>query len=228
MEGGGSCRIMGDGLSIVIKCRSLVRLLGLCYSILLRITDLPSNYPSYISSQDIMAEIVGLTASVVAITAAASTALKLSKRMYGIARQLDVAADEIELFGHDMRLFNTAVELGLQSLKRMCKKLKPSGEMYHYLVRKKVLRQLADTSKSTERRLCSVWDTAESLQHRRRLLTHLKWVFKKADILALRPEMEALKSSLQLIVISISVYLGLEQLDGGLPECLIQDKLEEM
>ncbi|KAG4435996.1 hypothetical protein IFR05_008538 [Cadophora sp. M221] len=175
-----------------------------------------------------MAEIAGLAASVIAITAAASTALKISKRMYGMARQVNAAADEIEIFAHDMRLFNTSVELGLRSVNRLCTKLKPSSEMYQYLQREEVMRHLAKSSKLIGKRMDEVWDTAASLQSKRKLVTHVKWVFKKTDVLALRPEMESLKSNLQLIVTLIAIHVGISQLDGDLPESFIQDKLEEM
>ncbi|KAL2072629.1 hypothetical protein VTL71DRAFT_11972 [Oculimacula yallundae] len=170
----------------------------------------------------------GLAASVIAITGAASAGMKLSRHMFKVAKQLKGAARDIEVFAQDMRLFQKSISFSLRSLNKLFAKLNPDSDLYQLLEREELLSDLAESSGRLEDRINEVRKHTTSMKGQRKLLTHIIWVFKKADVLSLRPDMESLKSSISIIQESIAIVYFTEQLKGDLPENFKQERREEI
>jgi hypothetical protein len=146
---------------------------------------------------------LSLTASLIAIGTAATTALQISISLYDLARAYKSAAEEIENFALDLRSFASVVQLGQDSLERHRKKA-PFSEVITYIESLDVLNQLASQSKRTTTSIERVWQQTRSLQSDN-LLTKVKWMAKKSEVRGLKPDMESLKSSLHLVMAAITM-----------------------
>ncbi|KAH6999466.1 hypothetical protein EDB80DRAFT_724728 [Ilyonectria destructans] len=161
---------------------------------------------------------LSLTASLIAIGTAATTALQISKSFCDLARGYKSAAEEIEDFALDLRAFASVVQLGQDSLERHRKK-SPLSEVIRYIESCDVLNQLASQSKRTTTNIERVWQHTRSLQSDN-LLTKVKWMARKSEVRGLKPDMESLKSSLHLVMAAVTME-ALQQNDS-------EDAQEEM
>ncbi|KAH7130977.1 hypothetical protein EDB81DRAFT_129757 [Dactylonectria macrodidyma] len=146
---------------------------------------------------------LSLTASLIAIGTAATTALQISISFCDLAKTYKSAAGEIEDFALDLRAFASVVQLGQDSLERHRNK-SPLSEVIRYIESFDVLNQLASQSKRTTTNIERVWQQTRSLQSDN-LLTKVKWIAKKSEVRGLKPDMESLKSSLHLVMAAITM-----------------------
>ncbi len=151
---------------------------------------------------------LSLTASLLAIGTAATTALQISKSLYDLARAYKSAAEEIEYFALDLRSFASVVQLGQESVDRHRKRA-PLSEVIKFIESLDIVNQLSMQSKRTALNIERVWQQTESLQ-KNNLLTKVRWMAKKSEVRGLKPDMESLKSSLHLVMASITME-ALEQ-----------------
>ncbi|PVH85791.1 hypothetical protein DL98DRAFT_605446 [Cadophora sp. DSE1049] len=180
-----------------------------------------------------MAEIVGLTASVVAITAAAGTALKVAGRMVDLAKDLSTASNDIRDFADDMQVFYMAIDLSLNCLRRHSEtSTVATSPVLTSLLEKNGFEMLVDKSKRTRRRINKAWTIAKSIQSKPHMFSDtrsaIKWVFRKPEILALRPHLEAFKTDILVIITSLAIELKMFSLEGDLPEPIVREKLQEI
>jgi arginine deiminase len=146
---------------------------------------------------------LSLTASLIAIGTAATTALQISKSLYDFARAYKSAGEEIENFALDLRSFASVVQLGQDSLDRH-RKNAPFSQVIRYIESLDVLNQLASQSSRTTTNIERVWQQTQSLQTDT-LVTKVKWMAKKSEVRRLKPDMESLKSSLHLVMAAVTM-----------------------
>jgi hypothetical protein len=149
-----------------------------------------------------MADPLSLAASIVAIGGAAATALKISIALCDAARTVREAADDIESFSLDVRSFALVAQLGHDSLERHQRR-SPLSHVLQYIESHNVIEQLAKQSERTKDRLEKAWKSANTLESSGKLVTKFRWMMKKGQIQGLKPEMESLKTSLQVVMSSI-------------------------
>lgn len=149
-----------------------------------------------------MADPLSLTASIIAIGGAAVAALKISIALCDIARNVNEAADDIENFSLDVRSFALVVQLGHDSLERHQRR-SPLSHVLQYIESNNVIEQLAKQSERTKDRLEKAWKSTDSLEGGVKLVNKFRWMLKKEEIRGLKPEMESLKTSLQVVMSSI-------------------------
>jgi len=151
-----------------------------------------------------MGDPISFTASLLAIASAAGVALGVSVSLYDFARAVQAASDDIEDFALDIRAFGSIIQLGHDSLKRYCSR-GIASPVLKYLDELELVEQLAAQSKRTKKHINRTWNKTKSIESDFDVITRMKWYFRRADVLALRPEMEALKTSLILITNYIAI-----------------------
>ncbi|KAH7417383.1 hypothetical protein BKA64DRAFT_702153 [Cadophora sp. MPI-SDFR-AT-0126] len=182
-----------------------------------------------------MAELVGFTASIVAITGAAGCAAKASVKMVRIAKTLSAAREEMEEFADDIRLFSTAIDTSLDSLRSLSENpALATSPILKALLEKGGFELLIQKSGRTQKHITKAWDTAKLMQRKpivlRKARTALKWVIRQPNILALRSELDGFKSDILLIMSSLTLELKVRCLQdsNNIPEAIYQQQLLEI
>ncbi|KAH9215439.1 hypothetical protein DL95DRAFT_408616 [Leptodontidium sp. 2 PMI_412] len=166
-----------------------------------------------------MAEILGATASAITISAVAGAAFTVGGRMISLAKELAAAGEEMEDFGTDLQLFYMAVDFSLNCLDRYLKTptLKDSPVLKN-LEKTGGFELLKQKSRQTKRRIHKAWKVAKLVQSKVFILkdtfTAINWVFRKPELLALRPELEAYKTSISLIINTLGLEMKLDSIVG--------------
>jgi hypothetical protein len=151
-----------------------------------------------------MAEAIGLASSIIAIGAAATTALKVSRSMRQVARTIEAAGDEIEEFSMKIRAFASIIQFGVASLRRYATRCS-SSKVMKYLEDLEVLENMALQSNRTTLKIKLAGRHTKSIQSSLTVLTRIKWYLAKPEVEALQPEMETLKTSLLVVMQSIQL-----------------------
>lgn len=155
-----------------------------------------------------MAEVViGLTASLIAVTGAAGVGVKYSVYLYDIYRQVKDADRAIATFAADIENFSSVLEFSLQTLDFVCSRLDKSSPLALHLNKKKIFVGLKLQAERVENSINQAWDHTESVQSRFGYVTRINWVVRRKAIMSLKPEMDSLKTSLGLVATSIDLYL---------------------
>lgn len=129
------------------------------------------------------------------------SARKLSKVLYKFARDAGIVADEVERFANQVRSFSDTIATAELSLTHYCEE-NLASRVVSFLSSRNVLESIAHEAASVEEHLFAIQDTVEGLLQSRPILwASIKWSWKKSSILELAPEMESVKSSLQLLIV---------------------------
>ena len=144
-----------------------------------------------------MTDPLSLSASLIAISGLAGAALKTSIALYGFCRSLEAASDEIEQFALDIRTFATITQMGQTTLSLYYAK-EPTSPILEYFRQLEVLDLLAEQSRRARKRIRLARRHTESVQSTHKIVTRLKWIYRKKEVKALYPDMESLKSTLLL------------------------------
>jgi len=148
---------------------------------------------------------LSLTASLIAVGQAAATALQIAQTLCELVRAIKSAPEKIESLTLDLRMFGCLVEMGQGCLERHCKKA-PQSPVLRYIESRKILDQLSAQSERTTSRLSRLREkTGDIHESSSQFLTRLKWLLKKGDIKAMKPDMESSKLSLQLVMAAIQL-----------------------
>ena len=161
---------------------------------------------------------LSLTASLIAVGQAAATALQIAQKLCELVRAIKSAPEEIESLTLDLRVFGCLVEMGQGCLERHCKKT-PQSSVLRYIESRSILEQLGVQSERTTTRLLRLKDkTGDIHESQSQFLTRLKWLLKKGDIKAMKPDMESVKLSLQLVMAAIQLEALQQSDEKGLEE----------
>lgn len=146
-----------------------------------------------------MIDPISFTASLVAILGTGTAALKYSISFYELARAVKSASDDIERFALDIRFFGTLMKTGYRCLETYYAK-EPNSQVLNYFEELQIIASLSEQSKRTKKRIRRAWHRADSVPSGFKIVTRLKWIFRKGEVEAIYPDMERLKTSLQLIM----------------------------
>ncbi|KAH7364122.1 hypothetical protein BKA65DRAFT_129941 [Rhexocercosporidium sp. MPI-PUGE-AT-0058] len=183
-----------------------------------------------------MAELVGVIASVVTIINVVST---LSGLMMDLAKLSPAAGEEIEDFATDLCAFYMAVDLSLNCIHRYMKA--PALEqspVLRNLLKTGGFELLKQKSRQIKRRVQKAWKVAKSVESKFSFFkdkwTAINWLIRKPELLSLRPELEAFKTTIILIITALALEMKLDSLTelenvrGSIPENIFEEKLAEI
>jgi hypothetical protein len=156
-----------------------------------------------------MAEILGLAASIVAIAGVADHALRLAKSMKRLARDLGAARKDIRLFARDIDAFSSLIGAAHYTLQTHAKP-ESSSKVLVFIHERKLLGQLVEQSDRVIDHIEELRPDIKSLKSSISFITRIRWIMRREDVNALRPKMESVKTSLNL-VISMVMYEALMQ-----------------
>jgi len=146
-----------------------------------------------------MMDPLSFSVSLISIAGLASAALKTSMALYGFARELEAASEDIEQFALDIRTFASITQMGHSTLSLYYTK-EPTSSVLDYIKELEILDLLAKQSRRTRKKIKNAWRQTESVQSSLKFVTRVKWIFRKKEIKVLYPDMESLKSSLLLVM----------------------------
>ena len=142
-----------------------------------------------------MTDPLSLSASLIAISGLAGAALKTSITLYEFWKSLEAASDDIEQFALDIRTFASITQMGHATLSLHYEK-EPTSPILEYFKQLEILDLLAEQSRRVRKRIRLARRHTESVQSSLKLVTRLKWIYRKNEVKALYPDMESLKSTL--------------------------------
>jgi hypothetical protein len=152
-------------------------------------------------------EAIGLAASIVAIGQAAEIALNMSRSMRRLARRIRAAQDDIRRFAKDIEIFSSVIGAAHFSLYSHCDTEKTLSPVLQYIEHSKVLDQLVEQSDGVIDHIGELKPRIRTLESRIPLKTKFKWVFRRAEVEALGPKMESVKTSLNLIITIVTLEI---------------------
>jgi hypothetical protein len=150
-------------------------------------------------------EVIGLAASIVAIGQAAQIALNMSRSMRRLARSIRAAQDDIRQFAEDIYIFSSVIGAAQFSLYSHCDTEKTLTPVLRYIEHSKVLDRLVEQSDGVIDHIREIKPRIRSLESRIPLKAKFKWLFRRTEVEALRPKMESVKASLNLIITIVTL-----------------------
>ncbi len=157
-----------------------------------------------------MAEVAGLIASVATLLSVASTAISVSRSLFKLASEAGPIEAEIYQFALQIRSFAVISNLAHESLDSNCAR-ESKSQVLDYMNTHRVLDQLSEESKQVKERIRRVRPQIRSLLSKLGIITRIKWVIRKSDILGLGPDMESIKTSLLLVINIVKLELAVGQ-----------------
>lgn len=150
-----------------------------------------------------MAELVGLAASVTGLLGVGVAAVETSRSLRKLSRDIKFADKDIRMLDVAIRAFRN--EIGFVHDRLIPQLSKPNRlSIFDYLERRKVFDDLLTQSKLAQEYIERLRPKINSLKSSIGMMTKLKWAFfKKQDIRDIGPQMETLKSSLTLIMMTV-------------------------
>jgi hypothetical protein len=159
-----------------------------------------------------MAEILGLVASIAAVAGVADHALRLARSMKRLSRDLGAARKDIRCFARDIDAFSSIIGAAHYTLQTHAKPESPS-KIVVFIHERKLLGQLVEQSDRVIDHIEELRPGIKSLKSSISFITRIRWIMRREDVNALRPKMESVKTSLNL-VISMVMYEALMQSIG--------------
>jgi hypothetical protein len=159
----------------------------------------------------IMAELIGLAASIIAIGGAADTAYRVQRKIRRLARDLGAAKDNILKFATEIKDFSLVISTANLSLHEYAQKSSAETKVLQQIHNHKLLGRIVNASNRVIDHIDKLFPRLESLESSIRLWERLKWVMRRTEVEALGPKMESVKSSLQLIVCVVTLESVLNQ-----------------
>lgn len=158
-----------------------------------------------------MAEALGLAASVIAIGGVADTAYRIQKKIRRLARDLGAAQENILKFATEIKDFSLVVATANLSLHEYSKKSSAKNKVLQHIQNHEVLDRTVAASNCVMDHIYKLVPRLKSLESSIPLYERWKWVQRRTEVEALGPKMESVKSSLQLIVVVVTLEAVLNQ-----------------
>ncbi len=146
-----------------------------------------------------MAEILAVSGALAVIVQLAEYGMKFSKIMIQFSHQVGSAYDEIENFALQVQMFSQVIGLARVTLLDHCSEVRES-KVIRDIGKNQVLDGLAEQSRNVEKRLRVARRRVLAMKSKCRPLTVLKWILGKEYILKLSPDMESVKSTVDLLL----------------------------
>jgi len=158
-----------------------------------------------------MAEAVGLIASIIAIGGVADKAYRVSKDIRRLARDLSSAQADIKKFATEIKDFSLVISYANLSLHEYSKKTSAESKVLESIQHQKLFDRILAASDRVIDHIYQIWPGLESLESTIPLFERFKWIMRRAEVAALHPKMESVKTSLQLIVSVVTLESVLKQ-----------------
>jgi hypothetical protein len=139
--------------------------------------------------------IIGGLAAVVQLC---GTARAVAKVAYRFASNVGGASAEVKRFAIQVLLFCDVVEAAELSLRNYCTENEESP-LVDFICSRRILDNIGHEAEAVEEHLRAIHDQVRGLGSSSILWASIKWTLKKSSILGLVPEMECVKSSLNLL-----------------------------
>lgn len=146
-----------------------------------------------------MVDPLSFTASLAALVGVAGTSLKASMFLYDFCKRVKGAEEEIEKFALDVQNFGSLVHMGHKCLERYSAKA-PRSLLMENLKELQMVASLAKQAIDTEKRIKRARKQVEDVKSRSKKWTRVRWVFTTSEVERLHPEMEKIKSGLNLVI----------------------------
>ncbi len=138
-----------------------------------------------------------------AVTQLCGTALTVANVAHRFARNAGGASAEVKRFADQVRIFADGVRIAELSLRNYCTDTKnQESPLVLFVCSRHLLDLIGDEAKVVQQRLRIIRDQIKGLGSSSILWAAIKWTWKRPSILGLVPEMESIKSSLNLMVVS--------------------------
>jgi hypothetical protein len=150
-----------------------------------------------------MAELA-IVGGLAAVLQLSSSARKFTSALYQVAVDAGAATAEIQRFALQVDSFSMVTRASHITLSCYCNKNRDS-RLVQFLVSNQVLRNIGSEAKVVDSHLRHIWRKIESLRSRSTLWAYIKWSFSKSSVMKLSPEMESVKTSLNLLATIVHV-----------------------
>lgn len=158
-----------------------------------------------------MAEIVALAASVTAMVQAVEMLTKGSRKLYRLAKKIKAAKREIEDFASETQLFAGVIGAAHQALQQSIQSQGSDSPVLLYIQNSQAVENLGMASRRVVDDMQKLIPRLQVLRSQYRLWVRIRWVMQKAEVAAMGPRMESIKTSLLLIMSSISFEKGVQR-----------------
>jgi hypothetical protein len=163
-----------------------------------------------LDQQNVMAEVIGLVASITAIVGAAGAAARLSRTLYRISRAAGSTKRDIEMHAANTASFSSAIQATRELLQIHFPK-HPQASGMSIVEESKVLENVEVQSDLVTSHIEEVQIQVRSIRSSYGWYTGLKWYFLKSDVQSVSLEMETLKSSLSLLLQLVKLETELQK-----------------
>ncbi|KAK4099509.1 hypothetical protein N658DRAFT_498212 [Parathielavia hyrcaniae] len=148
-----------------------------------------------------MAEAIAAVGVLAAVVQLSSSAHKLAVALYDFARDAGAAAAEVEVFANQVESFSGTIQAAQGVLYSHFAQNRKSP-IVQFLQTRNVYSNLDTEATMVRRRLVRIRDQVTDMAGRSILWNSIKWTFKKSSITVLSPQMESVKASLILLMVT--------------------------
>ena len=153
-----------------------------------------------------MAEVVGLVASITAIVGIAGAAAKLSKTLYGVAKDAGSAQDDIETWAIKFASFSSVIQTAHFSLD-LHFKTRAQSRACEFIKENHVIEDIVNHSKHIKVQVDKIRPYVREISSSLTFITKIKWLLRKAEVELLGPRMESVKTDLTTLLQVISLEI---------------------
>jgi hypothetical protein len=147
-------------------------------------------------------EALAIIGGAAALIQLASSGGWFARGLYRFAKDAGAAAAEIERFGNQVQASAGTIEVALIVLNRYCAE-HPSSALVSYIATRQVLIDIDTGARLVLAHMESITFQVNSIASRSTFWTNIRWTFKRTSILDLCPEIERVKSSLILLMMTV-------------------------
>ncbi|GAB1314619.1 hypothetical protein MFIFM68171_04829 [Madurella fahalii] len=160
-----------------------------------------------------MAETLAIAGSLAAVMQLSKSAQKLARIAYQLATDVGAASEEMKRFATQVQSFSNTVKVAQFGLHQYCTEHRHS-RVVTYISKHRVLEDIGSEAEHVQQHLQAIRRQVQTLRSRSMLWATFKWLWNKASILELYPEMESIKTCLGLLL--VTTQLEATRDSGGL------------
>ncbi|KAK3297302.1 uncharacterized protein B0H64DRAFT_372689 [Chaetomium fimeti] len=162
-----------------------------------------------------MAELIAIAGGIAAIVQLAGTGRRLCKILHQFATDAGAAGVEVRRFANQVRTFSDSIELAERTLFIYCRDHRTS-RLVADMEERNILANIDYEAETVRAHLRAIRDRVLNMKSRSVLWATIKWRFNKASILELSPEMESVKTNLNLIIATTQFEALTTVVDAGI------------
>jgi hypothetical protein len=145
---------------------------------------------------------ISFVASIAGLLALGGSMVTLSRKLYHTAKRLKSAQKEVFKFSRDVELFADLISLAYSFLKQYLSKFK-NTPLLQYMKKRRVVYNLCAQTQDIYESIAAISPDIKGLESRMGLIARLKWVRSRKIIRAFSPEMEAIKTNFNMLLLVV-------------------------